>query len=85
MTIVVLEKSSAPSLPINFSDPPLPLPGLVVELYADQLSYMKGGLSEKAGARLVVHDSDAFPMVDEFGLDLQPGTATAVALQMESQ
>ncbi len=43
---------------------------------------MKGDISEKGGARLVIHDPMSQPMVDEFGLDLQPGTANSVALHL---
>jgi len=39
-------------------------------------------LSQKAGARLVVHDSSHAPYPDEFGIDLQPNTASSLAIQM---
>ncbi len=48
----------------------------------DQTNYMKGVLSERAGVRLVIHNPDDYPMIDEFGLDLMPGTASSVAIQM---
>ncbi len=38
-------------------------------------------LSQKAGARLAIHDSRSFPVVDENGVDLQPGTSNSVAIR----
>ncbi len=58
--------------------------GLHVELFLDQISYMAGTLSEKAGVRIAVHNSHIHPMVDEFGLDVEPGTATSIAIQLVS-
>ncbi len=46
---------------------------------------MKGEISEKAGIRLVIHDADSLPLVDEFGLDLQPGSAVSMALELVSR
>ena len=48
-------------------------------------AYMKGEISEKAGIRLVIHDADSLPLVDEFGLDLQPGSAVSMALELVSR
>ena len=56
--------------------------GLEVELHLDQMNYMAGAISQKAGARLAVHPPDSFPGIDGFGLDLQPGTASSVAIQL---
>ena len=36
--------------------------------------------SLQAGARLVVHDSHQWPMVDEYGMDISPATYTLVAI-----
>ncbi len=42
---------------------------------------MLNALSESAGARVIVHDPNSVPLPDEFGINLQPNTATAVAVQ----
>ena len=41
-------------------------------------------LSKKAGARLVIHDPARLPLADENGIDLQPNTATSMAIQQVS-
>ena len=48
----------------------------------DQDNYMWNKLSVKAGARLVIHDPDSTPLADEYGIDLQPNTATSIAIQL---
>ncbi len=48
----------------------------------DQLNYMVGELSQSAGIRAVVHNPDSYPMIEEFGLDVMPGTATSMSLQL---
>ena len=58
--------------------------GLEVELFLDQMSYMAGTLSEKAGVRLSAHHPRQVPMVDEFGMDVEPGTASSISLQVVS-
>ena len=55
--------------------------GLTVEVFLDQDNYMLNKLSKKAGARLVIHDASTLPLVDEYGMDLQPNTASSVAIQ----
>ena len=35
----------------------------------------------QAGARLAVHDSIAWPLVDEFGMDISPSTTTLAPIQ----
>ena len=42
---------------------------------------MLNKLSKKAGARLVIHDPKSPPLADEYGVDLQPNTATSVSIQ----
>lgn len=41
-------------------------------------------LSKKAGARLVIHDPNSPPLPDEYGLDLQPNTASSISIQRVS-
>ena len=55
--------------------------GLTVEVFLDQKNYMLKKLSKKAGARLVIHDASSPPLADEYGMDLQPNTASSVAIQ----
>ena len=56
--------------------------GLSFEMFLDQFNYMLEGLSPKAGARVVIHSPYAFPMTDAYGIDLQPGTASSLSIQM---
>ena len=56
--------------------------GLEVELVLDQRGYMSGTLSQKAGMRIAVHSPHLHPLVDEFGLDVEPGTASSIAIQL---
>ena len=55
--------------------------GLTVEVFLDQKNYMLEKLSKKAGARLIIHDAYSPPLADEYGMDLQPNTASSVAIQ----
>ena len=55
--------------------------GLTVEVFLDQRSYMLKKLSKMAGARLVIHDPSSPPQADEYGIDLQPNTASSVAIK----
>ena len=59
--------------------------GLSIELYLDQRNYMLNKLSKKAGARMVLHGPEEPPLPDEYGLDLQPNTASSIAIQLVSQ
>ncbi len=56
-------------------------PGLSLEMYLDQDNYMLHKLSKSAGARVVIHHPDTAPLPDEFGINLQPNTETAIAVQ----
>ena len=56
--------------------------GFSLELFIDQSNYMLNKLSTKAGIRLVIHHPFSIPMADEYGMDLQPNTASSVAVQM---
>ena len=56
-------------------------PGLSVEVFLDQSNYMLNKLSKKAGARLVIHDPAVPPLADEYGIDLQPNTASSISIQ----
>jgi len=38
-------------------------------------------LSKNAGSKLVLHDPSLPPLPDEYGIDLQPNTASSIALQ----
>jgi hypothetical protein len=55
---------------------------LSLELFLDQGNYMLKKLSKKAGARMVLHDPKVPPLPDEYGIDLQPNTASSVAVQL---
>ena len=56
--------------------------GLTIELFLHQYNYMLEGLSQKAGVRVVIHSPHSFPMVDASGIDLSPGAASSLAIQM---
>ncbi len=56
-------------------------PGLSVELYLDQANYMLNKLSKNAGAKIVVHDPTLPPLPDEYGIDMEPDTASSIAVQ----
>jgi Amiloride-sensitive sodium channel len=55
--------------------------GLNVELFLDQDNYMLAKLSKNAGAKIVIHDPYLPPLPDEYGLDMQPNTASSIAVQ----
>ena len=38
-------------------------------------------LSENAGVKIVVHDPSLPPIPDDYGIDLQPNTASSIAVQ----
>ena len=52
-----------------------------MEIFLDQTYYMLNKLSKRAGAKVVVHDPNTAPLPDEYGLDLQPNTASSMAVQ----
>jgi hypothetical protein len=52
-----------------------------VEIFLDQTYYMWNKLSKRAGARVVIHDPKTAPLPDEYGLDLQPNTASSMSIQ----
>ncbi len=58
----------------------LPL-GLTLELFLDQDNYMLKRLSKNAGARVVIHDPNSAALPDQTGVNLQPNTATSIAIQ----
>jgi len=55
--------------------------GLDVELYLDQANYMLQKLSKNAGAKIVIHDPTLPPLPDEYGIDMQPNSASSIAVQ----
>ena len=55
--------------------------GLDVELFLDQDNYMLAKLSKKAGDKIVIHDPTLPPLPDENGIDMQPSSASSIAVQ----
>ena len=55
--------------------------GLSLVLNLEQINYMRGGQTKQAGARMVVHEPDLPPFLDEFGKDVHPATLTNIAVQ----
>jgi len=53
-------------------------------LYIDQENHMLKKMSQNSGAKIVVHDPALSPLLDEFAIDLQPGAATSIAMQVVS-
>ena len=58
--------------------------GLNVVLNIEQLHYLTAGLTPSAGARVTIHDTMVRPLVDEFGLDVEPHKATNFAIEKTS-
>ena len=58
--------------------------GIELVLFLDQENYMLNKMTQSSGAKIVVHDPGLSPLLDEFAIDLQPGTATSIALQVVS-
>ena len=54
---------------------------LSIVLFLDQLFYTPLSLTKEAGARITIHDPKAFPMVDEYGMNLRPTTASHIGFQ----
>jgi hypothetical protein len=54
---------------------------MTVEVFLDQENYMLQKLSKNAGAKMVIHDPYLPPLPDEYGIDMQPNTASSIALQ----
>ena len=55
--------------------------GFSVGLFLDQANYMLAKLSKNAGAKIVVHDPSLPALPDEYGIDMQPNTASSIAIQ----
>ena len=45
---------------------------------------MLAKLSKNAGAKIVLHDPSLPPLPDEYGIDMQPNTASSIAIQTVS-
>ena len=56
--------------------------GLSMVISLEQHNYMRGGQSKQAGARMVVHPSGLYPLVDEMGQDLFPSTLSHASVQL---
>ena len=54
---------------------------LSVILYLDQALYTPLSLTKEAGARLTIHDPKVFPMIEEYGMNLKPSTASSIGFQ----
>ena len=54
---------------------------LSIELYLDQTVYTPLSLSQEAGARMTIHDPSTYPMVDEYGMNFRPNTASNIGIQ----
>ena len=54
---------------------------LSIVLFLNQLFYTPLSLSKEAGARMTIHDPNVFPMVEEYGINLKPSTASSIGLQ----
>ena len=52
-----------------------------VVLFLHQDNYMLNKLSKNAGAKIVIHASALPPLPDEYGIDMQPNTASSIAIQ----
>ena len=52
-----------------------------MSIFLDQENYMLMKLSKNAGAKIVVHDPTLPPLPDEYGIDLQPNSASSIAIQ----
>ncbi|OAF71573.1 hypothetical protein A3Q56_00676 [Intoshia linei] len=58
-----------------------PLNGLVLTLNAHQDEYIR--LTEKVGFRVVIHDANAMPFPEEYGVDVSPGQITSIGITMK--
>ena len=54
--------------------------GLNIVLNIEQFQYLKQGLTQSAGARVTIHDTEVRPLVDEYGMNVEPNKATSFAL-----
>ena len=55
----------------------------MLTLFINQREYI-GVLSQSAGMRLLVHRADQHPFVEDYGIDVGPGTLTALKINMVS-
>jgi len=56
--------------------------GLSLDLNIEPDDYLKGGQTAAVGARVSVQERNAYPLVDEYGMDLGPGQLTSVSIQL---
>jgi len=56
--------------------------GLSLELNIEPSDYLKGGQTTAMGARVSVQERNAYPLVDEYGIDLAPGQLTSISIQL---
>ncbi|XP_037071027.1 uncharacterized protein LOC119092156 [Pollicipes pollicipes] len=55
--------------------------GLKLVLYLDASDYMRSTVSQTVGARVTIHSSDVFPLVDEAGMDIAPASVNSISLK----
>ena len=55
--------------------------GLDLVINIEQSKYLQKGVTQSAGARVVVQSSSAHPQPDEIGHQLSPNSITALAMQ----
>ena len=55
--------------------------GLNVILNIEAEHYLHNGLSRSAGARVTIHDNKVRPMIDEYGMDVEPNKANNFAIE----
>ena len=55
-----------------------------VVLYLNQMFYTPLSLTKESGVRMTIHDPKVLPMVEEYGMNLRPNTASSIGFQKVS-
>jgi len=56
--------------------------GLSLELQVQEDDYLGGGQTVASGFRVSVQEREGLPLVEEYGLDVNPGSLTSISLQL---
>ena len=65
-----------------FSAFPGPALGLELDVDIEEKYYLRNGLSQTGGAKLVIHESNSAPLLTSAGYDLMPGTQIDIGIRM---
>jgi hypothetical protein len=56
--------------------------GLDLDIDVGDKYYMRNGLTQNGGARIIIHEHNGAPLLTSSGYDIMPNTATSIGLRL---